>query len=62
MSGLHVEDLEEVGDDVDAGGGDGHAVADGDAQVAGAGEGEVAGDVLVDAAAHAGTPRTASVE
>ena len=50
--GLHAEDLKEVGDDIDAGGGDGSA-AELEAEVVGAGEGEVAGDVLIGAAADA---------
>ena len=50
--GLNAEDLEEVGDDIDAGGGDGR-VAEFEAEVIGAGEGEVAGDVLIGARAGA---------
>ena len=50
--GLHAEHLEEVRDDVDAGGGDGRA-AELEAEIVGAGESEVAGDVLIGAAAGA---------
>ena len=49
---LHAEHLKEVGDDVDAGGGDGRA-AQIEAEIAGAGEGEVAGHILIGAGVRA---------